>query len=306
MTELITIDAAKAGAKFSLAVRKARALVTDELDDIVRDLLQVQASQMVTDALTPEMRALIIAAGKQGHYEMVEVMEPIRPDKIVEVCVKAYMAGLQLSGQQFAVFGQRGGEATLYVKANGYRHRFATSGRAGVVRCNVGYPEVVPLASNPKKAVALMTGTASVKWDGETVTVDAPAAYRIGIPCYASDNIDGLQAKAERRLLKQLWTACTGIMEVDAETDDAVTVEAVAIETSSGRDWENERASYRAEWQQLGDIAKPVYAELMKADTTEELEGAFASSVALKMPAKDREAFIRAMAWQRERLEAMA
>jgi len=305
MTELTTIDAAKAGAKFAMAVRKARALMTDCHDDIVRDLLQVQASQMVTDALTPEMRALIIAAGKQGHYEMVEVMDPIHPDKIVQVCVKAYMVGLQLSGQQFAVFGQRGGEASLYVKANGYRHRFATSGRAGVVRCNVGYPEVVPLASNPKKAVALMTGTASVKWDGETVTVEAPEAYRIGIPCYTSDNIDGLQAKAERRLLKQLWTACTGIMEADAETDDAVTVETVAIETS-GRDWENERASYRAEWQQLGDIAKPVYVDLMKADTTEDLEKAFAASVAMKMPAKDREAFIRAVAWQRERLEAMA
>ena len=47
MTDLITIDAAKAGAKFAMAVRQARALMADVHDDIVMDLMQVEAERLI-------------------------------------------------------------------------------------------------------------------------------------------------------------------------------------------------------------------------------------------------------------------
>jgi len=314
-TDVIKIDAAKAANTLSTAVTQARALVDAATDEIVRDLVQVQAGQIIREAMTDDVRALILACGREGHYEVVPAGKgsQVPPDQIIAVCVHAYLKGLSLTGQQFAVFPKRGGGAALYVKSNGYRHLFARSGRASDVSVSIGYPEVKPLevAGRTKdtshetggKAVALMAGKVSVQWDGRTVSVEAANEYRVGIPCYVTDNIDGLQAKAERRMLARLWAKCTGIREADPETTDEVepvTYE-VVTDAPAGRDWDKEKAAYVEEWKALPEcFAKELYLAVMRSGNRDELESLVAEAATEKMDRRHRDALSRAVDWKRE------
>jgi len=294
--------------------------------------VRVQAGMLIEQALTPEARALILAAGAAGHYEIaVGPKQPqLRPEVIVSVCVEAYRRGLSLTGQQFAVFPKRGGEASLYVKSNGYRHLFATSGRAGAVSVSIGYPEVKPLETAGKtkqehdtsggKAIALIAGKVSVVWDSQPVSVEASGEYRIGLPCYITDNIDGLQAKAERRLLKRLWETCSGLHEADPETDDLADVEcdlaiqpqaviedpAEAVHVADGeRDWDSEKERFVAEYQQIkDDPLKTLYLSVMRASDENAVKAAMEAAATAKLSAKERNSLQLARDWQLERIAA--
>ena len=312
-TDLIKIDAAKAAGTLSTAVTRARAMVEQASDEIARDLVQVQAGSMIREAMTDDVKALILACGTEGHYEIVSTSKKVEQEQIIAVCVAAYLRGLSLTGQQFAVFPKRGGGAALYIKSNGYRHLFARCGHASDVSVSIGYPEMRPLETAGRtkdtshetggKAVALMAGKVSVVWDGKTVSVEASGEYRVGIPCYVTDNIDGLQAKAERRLLARLWAKCTGIREADPETTDEVepvTYEVVP-DDPAGRDWDAEKAAYVEEWKALPDgPAKDLYLAVMRSVNRDELESLVAEAAKEQMDRRHRDSLTRAADWKRE------
>jgi len=319
-TDVIRIDAAKAAGQFSGAVAKARTLVEAATDEIVRDLVQVQAGQIIRDAMTDDVKALILSCGREGHYEVVPGPKEsqVPPEQIIAVCVAAYLKGLSLSGQQFAVFPKRGGGASLYVKSNGYRHLFARSGHAAdAPDVSVGHPQFVALATAGKtkdsghdtggKAVAYMSGEARVTWGRKKVYVAAMGEFRIGIPCYVSDQIDGLKAKAERRLLAKLWEKCTGIREADPETTDEVepvTYEVVP-EASAGRDWEAEKAAYLEEFRSLpACVAKTLYLSVMREESAEGIAAIMHEAATEKMDARHRAALDRAAEFKRQWLAA--
>lgn len=310
-TTMTVTKATTAGQGLSAAVRSARALVSQASDEIMRDLMAVEAQRMIEAAMTDEIKALILAAGRMGHYEMItgDKVPIVTPEAIISVCVSAYLRGLSLSGSQFAVWPKRDLSASLYIKSEGYRHLLSSSGRAVNLSVQIGYPEFRPLeplgatkegrdpARTSGKAVALMAGAASVVWDGALVSVEASGDYRIGIPCYSTDNIDGLQAKAERRLLMKLWVKCSGETQTDPEVSESVDPPSYIAMDEPAEDSLLE--AYREEWKHLSsDRAKTIYTAVMQSQSISELyqaEQMDRSGVA----AKDSLAIGRVVDWKR-------
>jgi hypothetical protein len=80
----------------------------------------------------------------------------------------------------------------------------------------------------------LVAGTASCTHKGKTVTVERPRDLPYALPCYESDGPDGHEAKARRRLLRDLWAAVSGEFALDSE-DEIETVQPVVIDSTATR-----------------------------------------------------------------------
>lgn len=309
-TDLIKIDAAKAAGTLSVAVSQARELVNTAAEGIGRDLVQVQAAAIIRQALTPDVKALILAAGECGQYEVVNYGDTVvKPDAQIAVCVLAVTLGLRLNGGQFSVWGDWKGGAKLYMKSAGFRQLLQNTGRATMIRVHIGFPEFVVLGKSKKghdNGVAYMTGEASCLWDGARVEVTAPDAFRIGIPWTSTDNTDGIVAKGERRMLARLWAACSG----DDETDDTepVVAETVPYEVipdvsgaPAGRDWEAEKAAYLEEYFGLPACpAKDLYLAVMREESVEGIAAIMHDAATVQMDGRHRAAIERAEDFRRQ------
>jgi hypothetical protein len=80
----------------------------------------------------------------------------------------------------------------------------------------------------------LVAGTASCTHKGKTVTVERPRDLPYALPCYESDGPDGHEAKARRRLLRDLWAAVSGEFALDSE-DEIETVAPVVLDSTATR-----------------------------------------------------------------------
>ena len=319
-TDLITIDAAKAGGQLSEAVSRARSLVERAADGIARDLVQVQAAIIIRQAMTPEIEALIVAAGKSVHYEVVNYGDNrVKLESQIDVCLQAVTMGLRLAGQQFSVWGDWKGDAKLYVKSAGYRQLLRNTGRATDIRANVGFPEFVVQGKSKKdhdQGVAYMSGEASCVWDGAYMVVMAPEQYKIGIPWTRTDNVDGVIAKGERRMLARLWAACSGSEESDEHTELADVVSVVSVESGagyvteappSGRDWAAEKERYVTEYKAIKDEPlKTLYLSMMRAADQNAVSAVMEAAATAQMDARDRGRLELARDWQMERIAAGA
>lgn len=326
-TELITIDAAKAAGTLSVAVSQARELVSKASEGIGRDLVQVQAAAIIRQALTSDVKALILAAGECGQYEVVNYGDTVvKPDAQIAVCVLAVTLGLRLNGGQFSVWGDWRGGAKIYLKSAGYTQLLRNTGRATMIRKHVGYPEFVVLGKSKKghdNGVAYMTGEASCLWDGVRVEVTAPEQFRIGIPWTATDNVDGIIAKGERRMLARLWAACGGeeesddtaageaepvTFEVMPDKADALAYQAITgPDAPAGRDWEAEKATYLEEYFGLPVCAaKDLYLCVMREESADGIAAIMATVATQQMDGRHRAAIERAADFRRQWLASRA
>lgn len=161
--------------------------------------------------------------------QMVEVVNNPTDEEKVRITAMAILTGLVPGNDDFAVFGGKGG-AKLYIKENGYRKLFAKLAGCTAPDVQTGHPVFTDLGNGKK--VWRVSGKASCKRNNEPYDVERVGEFAIGIPGYDSDNVAGISAKAQRRLLQLLWRKVVnvGMDDYDEEQPAAtVTVEPVKV-----------------------------------------------------------------------------
>jgi len=210
--QLITADQAKAaGAALGQCCTELAAVSEIEAAQgaVVGSMYRLQAMAQIAKVLnTPEVEAMIMFAADAG---AIEVADKVRGDQILSVSKQAVTRGYLLAdaaGPQFAIIsGKRG--ATFLVKEAGHRHKLRQAG-ATQIKATAAALRMEPRANAVGKFDMVLTGVASCVLRGETITVERSVQMPMRLPCYESDGPDGVEAKARRRLIRDLWLTISG------------------------------------------------------------------------------------------------
>lgn len=268
--------------------------------DTVASLYRVAALKEFRKVVSAEeIKALIIAAGGDG-YEVAESDKFKIPDEIkLEGAVRAMQKGYLLSdeaGPHFTVILGKGGVSVL-IKEAGHRHKLR---RAGCKNVDVvaAATKMRPRPNAGGKFDMIVEGRASCVLNGEIIEVHRGEDLPIILPCYETDGPDGHEAKARRRLLRDLWAKVSGdfepieLDEVDSESQvEQVRSAAAVIEqktVAEPSETEKHEPSLARIRKILGDnpdqltFVESVWNEIAAAKTQEKLEEAGKELAAMK------------------------
>ncbi len=208
--------------------------------DTAASLYRVSALQKFRKAVSvDEIRALIIAAAGDG-YEVEESSNFKVPDEAkLEGAVRAMQKGDLLSdeaGPHFTVIVGKGGVSVL-IKEAGHRHKLKRKGckNIDVVAAARGVRQRPNAAG---KFDMIVDGRASCDLNGERIEVQRTGEFAMLLPCYESDGPDGHEAKARRRLLRDLWAKVSG--EFEAIEIDEANESFVEVDTAPAAKIENQ------------------------------------------------------------------
>jgi hypothetical protein len=224
---VITVDAAKAAGVAVKAVASNLKSLADR--EAVEGALAISferialTSQMRQILDRPEVEAMILHAGRDLHtYEIAEMRDRSMPDQVVVAAAKqALLSGYLLAdaaGPHFTIIAGKGAQATAMIKEAGHRYKLAQAGCTDirVVSCSLGMRQRPNAAG---KYDMLVAGTASCVHNGKPVQIERPRDMPYTLPCYESDGPDGHEAKARRRLLRDLWCAVSGEFALNSEDE---------------------------------------------------------------------------------------
>ena len=239
---VITVDAARAaGQALKQVATSLQGLAEREAVEgalVVSFERLALIGQMSAVLNQPQVEAMILQAGREfGAYEIAEMRDRAMPDAVVIAAAKsALLKGYLLAdaaGPHFTVIAGKGNQATAMIKEAGHRYRLAQAGCTDirVTACGLG---MRPRPNAAGKFDMLVAGTASCTHKGKTVTVERPKDMPYALPCYESDGPDGHEAKARRRLLRDLWAAVSGEFALDSE-DEIEAVAPVVIDSTATR-----------------------------------------------------------------------
>ena len=245
--QVITVDAARAaGQALKQVATSLQGLAEREAVEgalVVSFERLALIGQMSAVLNQPQVEAMILQAGREfGAYEIAEMRDRSMPDAVVIAAAKsALLKGYLLAdaaGPHFTVIAGKGATATAMIKEAGHRYRLAQAGCTDirVTACSLGMRQRPNAAG---KFDMLVAGTASCTHKGKTVTVERPKDMPYALPCYESDGPDGHEAKARRRLLRDLWAAVSGEFALDSE-DEIETVQPAVIDSTATRLPDNE------------------------------------------------------------------
>jgi hypothetical protein len=176
---------------------------------VVGSMYRLQAMAEIAKVLnTPAVEAMIMFAADAG---AIEVAGNVRGDQVLSVSKQAVTRGYLLAdaaGPQFAIISGKGGAAFL-VKEAGHRHKLRQAG-ATQIKATAAALRMEPRANAVGKFDMVLTGVASCVLKGETITVERSVQMPMRLPCYESDGPDGVEAKARRRLIRDLWLTISG------------------------------------------------------------------------------------------------
>jgi hypothetical protein len=267
--------------------------------DTVASLYRVAALKEFRKVVSAEeIKALIVAAAGDG-YEVAESDKFKIPDEVkLEGAIRAMQKGYLLSdeaGPHFTVILGKGGVSVL-IKEAGHRHKLR---RAGCKQIDVvsAAKHMRPRPNAAGKFDMVVEGRASCVLGGEVITVERNADLPIILPCWETDGPDGHEAKARRRLLRDLWAKVSGdfepieLDEIDSESQvEQVVAPAKAIEKKPVEPSETEKhePSLTRIRKILGDnpdqltFVESVWNEIAAAKTQEKLEEAGKELAAMK------------------------
>jgi len=210
--QLITADQAKAaGDALGQCCTELAAVSEIEAAQgaVVGSMYRLQAMAEIAKVLnTPEVEAMIMFAADAG---AIEVADNVRGDQVLSVSKQAVTRGYLLAdaaGPQFAIISGKGG-ATFLVKEAGHRHKLRQAG-ATQIKATAAALRMEPRGNAVGKFDMVLTGVASCVLKGETITVERTEQMPMRLPCYQSDGPDGVEAKARRRLIRDLWLTISG------------------------------------------------------------------------------------------------
>jgi len=269
--------------------------------DTVASLYRVAALKEFRKVVSAEeIKALIIAAAGDG-YEVAESDKFKIPDEIkLEGAVRAMQKGYLLSdeaGPHFTVILGKGGVSVL-IKEAGHRHKLR---RAGCKQIDVvsAAKHMRPRPNAGGKFDMIVEGRASCVLNGEIITVERNADLPIILPCWETDGPDGHEAKARRRLLRDLWAKVSGdfepieLDEVESESQvEQIIVPAKVIERTPVEVEKTETEKHEPSLARIRKIladnvdqltfVESVWNEIAAAKTQEKLEEAGKELAAMK------------------------
>jgi hypothetical protein len=269
--------------------------------DTVASLYRVAALKEFRKVVSAEeIKALIIAAAGDG-YEVAESDKFKIPDEIkLEGAVRAMQKGYLLSdeaGPHFTVILGKGGVSVL-IKEAGHRHKLR---RAGCKQIDVvsAAKHMRPRPNAGGKFDMIVEGRASCVLNGEVITVERNADLPIILPCWETDGPDGHEAKARRRLLRDLWAKVSGdfepieLDEVDSESQvEQIIVSAKVIEKTPDEAEKTETEKHEPSLARIRKIladnpdqltfVESVWNEIAAAKTQDKLEEAGKELAAMK------------------------
>ena len=270
--------------------------------DTVASLYRVAALKEFRKVVSAEeIKALIVAAAGDG-YEVAESDKFKIPDEIKrEGAIRAMQKGYLLSdeaGPHFTVILGKGGVSVL-IKEAGHRHKLR---RAGCKQIDVisAAKHMRPRPNASGKFDMIVEGRASCVLNGEVITVERLGDLPMILPCYDTDGPDGHEAKARRRLLRDLWAKVSGdfepieLDEVDSESQvEQIVVPVRAIDRKSltdtqGDETEKHEPTLARIRKILSDnpdqltFVESVWNEIAAAKTQERLEEAGKELAAMK------------------------
>ena len=209
---LITADQAKAAGTALGECCTQLAAVSDieaAQGAVVGSMYRLEAMARIAEVLnTPAVEAMIMFAADAG---AIEVAGNVRGDQVLSVSKQAVTRGYLLAdaaGPQFAIISGKGG-ATFLVKEAGHRHKLRQAG-ATQIKATAAALRMEPRANAVGKFDMVLAGVASCVLRGETITVERSEQMPMRLPCYESDGPDGVEAKARRRLIRDLWLTISG------------------------------------------------------------------------------------------------
>lgn len=235
MNELITesqaIEIGK-GLQVAMKALETADSLKGEYGDMVASIARVRALKILNTFLDqPEVEALIIAAAGDG-YEVAESGNfKLSDGHKLEGAKRAMRRKFLIAdedGPQFSLIVGKGGVNVL-IKETGHRYKLRKRGASHIdIRATAREMRKRSSSVDKPKYDMIVDGVASCELNGEVYRVERSGELPIILPCYETDGPDGHEAKARRRLARDLWAMISG--EVDPiELDEAEGCDAPAV-----------------------------------------------------------------------------
>jgi hypothetical protein len=195
-------------------------------------MIRADALLTAIEAAQTEQAAAALLRMAHPDTGMVEVVGEGSNRETVRVMAMALFCGFTPGRQEFAIFHGRV-KSALYLKDAGIRKLLVQMG-CEPPAANAGFPMQVQLKSG--LTVWAVEGEASTVYDGKTYRVAFTGQGSVKLPCKffknsndSSDNIDGIIAKARRRMLLELMRvvqSAAGMTPEDSNEADDTTIDA--------------------------------------------------------------------------------
>jgi len=195
-------------------------------------------ASVIEAANQPEAAAVLMRLANPD-LGMVEQVGEGSNREIVRVMALALFAGFTPGKQEFAIFNGRT-KSSLYLKDAGIRRLLVQMG-CTPPEVQVGFPALMDL--RPGTQVWAVDGEVSTAHNGKKYTCSFRNANTVKLPAKffkgsndTSDNIDGIIAKARRRMLLELMrvvqSAAGSLAEDDSDDDATGSGEVTVIEAT--------------------------------------------------------------------------
>ena len=240
MSEITTTTAVRALTTLCKTGRQAYLEAVQRRDEMEAAMIRADALLSAIDAASTEQASAALLRMAHPDAGMVEVVGEGSNRETVRVMAMALFCGFTPGKQEFAIFHGRV-KSTLYLKDAGIRKLLVQQG-CEPPQVTVGFPQQVQLKTG--LTVWAVDGECSTVYDGKTYRVQFSGPGSVKLPCKffknsndSSDNIDGIIAKARRRMLLELMRvvqSAAGMTSEDSNEGDDTTIDARLEVTDAG------------------------------------------------------------------------
>ena len=200
-------------------------------DEMEAAMVRADGLLQAIDAARTEQVAAVLLRMAHQDAGLVEIVGEGSNSESVRVMAMALFCGFTPGRGEFAIFHGRA-KSSLYLKDAGIRKLLVQQG-CEPPQVSAHFPVQTQLKSG--LTVWSVEGEASTVYDGKTYRVQFSGAGAVKLPCKffknssdTSDNIDGIIAKARRRMLLELMRvvqSAAGMVAEDSNEGDETAIE---------------------------------------------------------------------------------
>jgi len=200
-------------------------------DEMQAAMVRADGLLQAIDAARTEQVAAVLLRMAHPDAGLVEIVGEGTNNETVRVMAMALFCGFTPGKGEFAIFHGRA-KSSLYLKDAGIRKLLVQQG-CEPPQVSAHFPVQAQLKSG--LTVWAVEGEASTVYDGKTYRVQFSGPGSVKLPCKffknssdSSDNIDGIIAKARRRMLLELMRvvqSAAGMVAEDSNEGDETAIE---------------------------------------------------------------------------------